>query len=356
MNFIATLIHIQKIRNLCLYSCIALFGLLSLPALATAALIYSDDFNTNTSANYNTYITAGTSGPSGDVTFGYDYGAAPGSGGLGITTLAPNTTDSSTLGLRLRTDNLQSSSGTVVGATQIVTKALNLPASYKVQVDVWSNYIGGTSIASSGSNGTTGVTLGVGTSGNSLQYVAANDGLLVEGFGDNGGGANQAYRVYTDNVHPNPTTKGYWAAGTSSTSASFSDPYYTSAFPSVSAPSAQSTFSSTQSGSTAAGTLGFAWHTWTITNDTQNVVWAIDGKTIATIPTADFTAAGSQVSLGNDDTGLTGNSSANNQLFNAEIFDNFQISDFPAIPEPTSATLFSLAGLMLAAIGRRRSK
>ena len=257
----------------------------------------------------------------------------------------------------MRTDNLQSSVGTIVGATSVVTKNLSLPSSYQIQVDVWDNYIGGTNISASGSNGSTAAGVGIGSAGTSLQYIAANDGLFVEGFGDNGGGANQAYRVYTNNVttpHPNPTTKPYWAAGTTATSASFSDPYYTSAFPSVSAPAGQSAFAAaTQGGSTAAGTLGFAWHTWTITNDSLNVTWAIDGKTIATIPTADYTSAGSQVSLGNDDTGLTGNSAANNQLFNAHVFDNLIVRDYPAVPEPSTIVL-CLIGAMGWVSGRRR--
>ena len=58
-------------------------------------------------------------------------------------------------------------------------------ASYTLTVDVWSNYIGsGTSIATSGSNGSTGVAVGIGSAGTSLQYIAGNDGHLVEAFGD----------------------------------------------------------------------------------------------------------------------------------------------------------------------------
>jgi hypothetical protein len=324
---------------------------------ASAATLYSDDFNADTSANYNKFITNGASaGPSGDATFAYQYGTAPGAGGLSIP-IAPHTTDATTIGLRLRTDNLQNAAAAaVVGATEIVTKNLSLPSSYKISVDVWQNYIGGTNINSSGSNGTTGVAIGIGTAGTGLQYIAGNDGLLMEGFAEDGAGANQSYRIYTNNAHPNPTTKPYWAAGTGASSATFSDAYYTSLLPSVAAPGGQSSFAAaTQGGSTKAGTLGFAWHTWTITNDSKNVVWAIDGKTFTTVPVADFTMAGSQVSLGNNDTGTGGNTTANGQLLNAEIFDNFVINDFPAVPEPTSAALLAL-GIATVGLATRRPR
>jgi len=316
--------------------------------MASAQAVYSDDFNANSSANYNVFVTPGATGPSGDATFVYDYGALPASGGLAIPP-APHTSDGSTLGLRVRTDNLQNSSGTIVGATEVVTKGLSLTTPYRVSVDVWSDYIGsGTSIASSGANGSTGVAVGIGTSGTSLQYIAGNDGLLHEGFGDNGGGANQAYRLYVDNTHPNPTTANYWAAGTSGTSASYTDPYY-SFLTSRTAPAAQSAYAATQGGATPVGVLGFAWHTWTITDDGVNVIWAIDGTTITTVPVSALTFGGSQVSLGNDDTGLTGSSLANNQLFNAEIFDNLTVE---LIPEPTTLSLLGLGAIGL--LVRRR--
>jgi hypothetical protein len=136
------------------------------PAISSAA-VYSDDFNSAAdAANYNVLITAGATGPSSDATFGYDYSA------LGIPA-APHTADSTTLGLRLRVDNLQSSVGTVVGAIAVATKGLSLPSQYVVSADVWGNYIGGTSIAASGANGSTGAAMGIGTSGTSLQYIVS---------------------------------------------------------------------------------------------------------------------------------------------------------------------------------------
>jgi hypothetical protein len=313
------------------------------PTIGSAS-IFSDDFNSaGSAANYNVFITAGATGPSSDATFAYDYSA------LGIP-VAPHTTDSTTLGLRLRVDNLQSSVGTVVGAISVATKTLSLPSQYVMTADVWGNYIGGTSIAASGVNGSTGAAMGIGTAGTSLQYIVANDGLLVETFHDNGGGANQQYRLYLDNTHPNPTTAPYWAAGTSSTSASYTDPYY-SFLTSHTAPAFQSTtYPTTQGGSTPAGIIGFAWHTMTITQDGVNVTWAIDGTTIATVPDSALTFAGSQVSLAAIDSGLSGSSAANNQLLNADIWDNLTIT---AVPEPASLSLLGL-GVVGVLVARRR--
>jgi hypothetical protein len=326
-----------------------LCGSVLLPSALNAQVIYSDGFGTAAdAANYNIYTTLSSAGgPTSDATFGYDYSA------LGIPS-APHTGDGSTLGLRLRTDNLANSASTyVVGAITVATKGLSLPSQFTLSVDVWGNYIGGTSIASSGSNGSTGAAVGVGTAGTGLTYPVSNDGMLVDTFHDNGGGANQQYRLYLDNTHPNPTTAPYWAAGTGSTSASYTDPYYAFLGPQT-APAAQVTLSpSTQGGSTPSGIIGFAWHTMTISQDGVNLIWSIDGKVITTVPDSALTFGGSQITLNAIDSGLTGNTAANNQLLNADIWDNLIIS----VPEPGTVSLFILgaAGLCLATRRTRKN-
>jgi hypothetical protein len=312
------------------------------PAISPAQTIYSDNFNSAAdSANYNIIQTTATGGaPSSDATFGYDYSA------LGIP-VAPDTTDSSTLGLRLRVDNLANSiTPAAVGAIEVATVGLTLPSRYVITFDLWGNYIGsGTSIASSGSNGSTAPGVGVGTSGTSLQSPNANDGFIADTFHDGGGGANADYRIYLDNTaRPVPSTSPYWAAGQTSTAGSHSDAYYSFLSP-QSAPSAESTVSSTQGGSTPAGIVGFQWTKWTITQDGTNLTWAINGHTVTTVPDSSITFGGNQVSLDSIDSGLTGNTAANNQTLNFDIFDNLNIM---AVPEPSMMSLLAVgvAGLL----------
>jgi hypothetical protein len=311
---------------------LAAFPAVIIPAVASAQVIYSDDFNsTGDAANYSIFQTpAAGAAPSSDATFGYDYSA------LGIP-VAPDTTDGTTLGLRLRVDNLaNSASSSAVGAIEVATKGLTLPSQYVISFDLWGNYIGGTTgINGSGSNGSTAPGAGVGTSGTSLQSPNANDGYAIDAFHDGGGGANADYRVYTDNTRQSPATTTYFAAGESATAGSHTDPYY-SFLPSQTAPSIQQTTYSTQTNSSPAGIIAFQWTKWTITQNGTSLTWAINGHNIATVPDSLLTFGGSQISLDEYDSGLTGNTAANNQLLNADIFDNLTIT---AVPEPSTTAL-----------------
>ena len=71
-----------------------------------------------------------------------------------------------------------------IGAISVVTKNLVLPAQYKVSVEVWGNYVGGTTIADSGgTNGTTVPTIGIGAGRHLVRFCDhqfRSRGVLVD--------------------------------------------------------------------------------------------------------------------------------------------------------------------------------
>jgi hypothetical protein len=235
-----------------------------------------------------------------------------------------------------------------------------LPAKYQVSVEVWSNYVGGTTIADTGgSNSSTGATIGVQTKGTSYDSAitnAAQGGVLVDAVRD-ATASGGTYRAYINGTNEGNAgvINNYYAAGPmtaiDSTPSQYSTTdnsnYYASFMPSQTAPAVQTppSGSSTQTGSTPAGVFGFAWHNETVTQDGTNVTWAIDGHTIATIPDTAFTSGGSGVVLGDQDS----NTGVGPATYNADIFDDLTIT---ALPEPASLSFLGIAGL--AVLRRRR--
>jgi hypothetical protein len=320
--------------------------------VSLAAGLFSDDFNTTGSAaNYNVFQTTGASSANtGSAAFAFDYST------LGIPSAQNSLGDSSTLGLRVQSDQLTATTSDIIGAISVVTKNLSLPAQYKVSVEVWGNYVGGTTIGDAGgTNSTTGPTFGIGSTGTTYDSAttnAAQGGVLVDALRDPSASGG-TYRVYINGVNQgnsNGNYSIYTASGGSNaatTAQMYTNSYYGPIFPSVSAPSVQSTAASTQTGSTPAGVFGFAWHNETLTNDGTNTTWAIDGNIIAVVPNSSVTTySGSQIALGDQD----GNTGIGPATYNFNVFDDLLVT---AIPEPASLMLVALAaGLCV----RRRSR
>src|SRR5262249_17358758 len=106
----------------------------------------------------------------------------------------------------------------------------------------------------------------------------------------------------------------------------------------------------TQTGTTAAGAQGFAWHTWTITMDGTTASWAIDGLPIANVNVAGETFPGTNFFLGQLDFFASAvDPSLRQFLFG--VFDNVQVTP---VPEPTSFALVGLTVPVLVRLCHRR--
>lgn len=334
----------------------------AMPLMASAQIVYSDTFNGDTSADYNVYQTFNTTGGNtSSAVFGFDYSS------LGIPAAPTNgLTDTGTTALRVQSDDTSATqnSGTpnyIIGAISVVTKGLTLPSQYKMSVEVWSNYVGGTSIADvNGSNSSTGATIGIGTAGTGVDYALTNGGsigpytnqggVLVDNVRD-ATASGGTYRVYINGTNEGNTfPNNFYAAGTDATASQYSTSdaggFYKNIFPSVSAPTAQSSVASTQSGSTPAGVFGFAWHNETLEQTGTNVIWSIDGNVIATIPDSAVTLfGGSQIALGDQDS----NNGTGPTTYNFDLYENLMVT---ALPEPASVSMLGLGAMSL--LARRR--
>ena len=181
------------------------------------------------------------------------------------------------------------------------------------------------------------------TAGNVAHFAGAGDGLWFAATGEGGSGSD--YRAYFRGV--NQTTAGIYAAGSQNNSAT----YYTTAFPGgVSAPAGQTALFPAQTGTTGAGTLGWAWHDVAITKSGNTVTWDVDGIRLATV---DLTTAGAfggnNILFAQSDIN-TGQTSVGEEPVLFGLIDNVRVT---AVPEPST---YALLGLGALAFARRRKK
>jgi hypothetical protein len=172
----------------------------------------------------------------------------------------------------------------------------NFAGDYRVRFDLWMNANG--PFPDGGSGSTQHATAGVGTAGNRVQWTGSGssaDGYWFavdgEGQASDTSGTSGDYCAFAG-TSLKASTSGVYAAGTDSTAKGNNDPYYLAAFPTgLAAPALQRANYSQQTGSCAAGTIGFAWHEVMVARQGNRVDWAIDGIRLATISSASFTAS-----------------------------------------------------------------
>jgi hypothetical protein len=295
-----------------------------------AAVLYSENFDVDPTANWTVNDPALT-----DITadFHYDYSA------IGVPA-APG--GSSTRGLKMTANN----SAGVFGGFSVSPTGKNFTGDYKLEFDMWQNYVGP---LGPGGSGTTQFSMyGIGTSGTTPVWIGSTPKESV-GFGTTlDGGSGSDYRAYSSAANTS------YAGGNAVYSApggaiNNTDAYYAVYGP-QSAPAAQVGLFPGQTGSTDAGETAFLWRHVAIDVSGGFATWSIDGTQLAKIDLSTVTLGGGDIFFGHNDTNGGKSTDPNNALLNITLIDNVKVT---GVPEPATLGLLGMAVLGLAAARRR---
>jgi hypothetical protein len=338
--------------NLCVVS---LAAALALSNVSVAAILYSQNFDVDDTANwtFNSSSAADlpTDNANNEANYFFDYstvGIPPAPGGV------------TTRGLKIEA-NVNDGTGAFMGASASPT-GLALPSEYILRAHVWQNANGATTPPGfpGGGAGSTQVTnMTVGATGTSQEFPGGTMSG-VQGGATGEGGSGTDWRVYSasmpdglgavisPSLHP-----GVYAAGDTAGDLNNSDAYYTAPFPGKVPPPAQTVLFAQQNGTTANGTPAFAWHEWEMVKTATEVTWRINGTLIATLPASLFPAGfatNPNIALGHMDINTTTTDGAGRPLLFG-LFDNVVVD---MIPEPGSLVLCVLGAIGLIGSSRRR--
>lgn len=311
---------------------------LSVPAATAQTTLWTQNFESDTTANW----AVNTLGTGADANFFFDYSS------VGIPKAPHSGAGDGTYGLRLRA-NQYGLGGTFPGGVSVSPSGLSLPGDFILRFDMWLNFNGPAPGGGSGSTQVSGA--GIGTAGSSAQIAGGTvDSIFFGATGE--GGSSVDYRAYAPAAQSGyGDTSGVFAAGSASGVRNNTHAYY-AGFGAASAPAAQLALYPQQTGTTAAGALGWAWRDVEIAKLGNMVTWTVDGLLIATVDTtAAGTLGGNNILFNHFDINATVSSDPNSPALLFGLFDNVVVY----VPEPTSATLtlMGLAALVLAA--RRRA-
>lgn len=238
-----------------------------LPFVVHGQVLFSEDFDTDHTANWTVNASAGTH----PVNVFFDYST------IGIPS-APNA-GGTTRGLKLQANTV----GNVLGGVSVSPIGQSFTGNYRLHFELWMNFNGP---LNGGGNGTTQFGgAGVGVTGATAQWsgAAALEGVWFAWTGE--GGTTADYRAYSAISNNYVPASGVYAAGTSTTPVDVrnaSHSYY-SGFGGKTAPAAQLAAYAQQAGSTPVGTLGFTWLDVTVTKSGNLITWAVNGTAFATV-------------------------------------------------------------------------
>jgi hypothetical protein len=290
-----------------------------------SAVLFSDNFDTDTSASWT--VNAGVG--SNAATFAFDYStvgipAAPNTGGI-------------TKGLKLEANfGTTSISPALLTGLSVSPNGQSFVGEYLLEADVWLNYNG--PLGPGGSGTTQAAGMGIMTNGTAMQIAGSANSIHVSTTLDGNSAAD--FRAYSpSNTAAYPDASPVYAAGAVTGNRNNSNAYY-STFTAQSAPGAQLTLYPQQTGTTLVGSTGFAWRHWTLYKKDNIIKWSIDGKLIATIDTTTAGAtSGTNILLNHYDTNATQSTDVNRRALLFSLFDNVVVS----VPEASSMAFAGLA-------------
>ena len=230
-------------------------------------VLFADNFDTDTSANWNLFWGAANGVADYTADWAFDYGATPYTfnGVTGLIPPAPNSPDGSTRGVRFTVNNNDTNAFTA--AVNIYPKGQSFSGNFALKFDLWINYPGGAGgINSTGS--TEFAIFGIDHLGTQVNWVApsasSSDGIW---FGVDGeGGTLEDYRAYLGNL--SGTQIDLTAAGTSGLTASNNTAtIYQNLFPA-------SRFET-------AGAPGKNWVEVELRQTNNIILWILDGTVVA---------------------------------------------------------------------------
>jgi hypothetical protein len=299
---------------------------------AHAAVVYQENFDIDHTGNWVVNSGPGTH----QADFFFDYSA------VGIPA-APNSAGT-TRGLKLQA-NL---SGDTFAGFSVSPLDQSFEGDYQLRFDMWLNFNGP---APDGGNGSTQVTgAGIGTSGFEAQYAGpAVHSIFFGATGDGGSGAD--YRAYSSSASISYQDQDPVYAASGAGNRNNTHPYY-AGFGNVPAPPEQVALFPQQTGTTAQGALGFAWHDVTIDKLGDTVTFNIDAVRIATIDLTTVSLGGSNILFTEFDINATSSTDPNASTLLFGLIDNVRVSEL-FIPEP-SVGLLALTAVVCGMVRRHR--
>jgi hypothetical protein len=301
----------------------------SAASASSAATLFEENFDADHSANWTVNKSGFNDANTGaDFFFNYaDLGIPSASGDGG-----------STRGLMLYANRGGDANPAVAPGVSVSPTGKTFPSEYSLKFKLWQNFNGPLPGGGAGSTQATGA--GIGTAGTSAQWQAGtHDSVHFAMVGE--GGTTVDVRAYSPAQSQSNTGTGYadasgvFAAGTAAGVRTSADPYYaTFLLGGNSAPAVQGP---NQTGTTAAGTPGFAWNDVEIRVIDNQAKWFMNQALVATVNLAGLTLGGSNILFNHYDinVGISAEADFRHLIFG--LVDNVTVESLGIINVPGDA-------------------